>query len=628
MADGRWQMAGGRRQEELVYYFPFAICHFPFSICHLSFAIRLLNKWQTAKSKINNRKPKTKDQRPKTKDQTFNKTMRFRLSHFVLFIAFFVALGSSQAQSGREAFRLELPELNTGSISLDRSYIARTDANIIKFWIVSPFAQVINWQEVRPTINGKSASRICQQRAGMHEGAEAKLLLCDLSRFPEFKLLPDKNTFEIEAKDKAGNSYYASFVLLKGKVDVAQHDAPTELNIRRIPVSGDESLCPEIILNTPLSELKAGREIRLRGSAKSESDKIASITINGQAAFQTSNKQSKERGLGLDQKGSATNVVQFDRVVSSVGAKAVVIEATDLAGNKTQLTLPLSGKPQETMLGFSGRKFAVIIGVSDYQYNDAGLTDLAFADDDAQALYDFLIQPQGGGFNKENILFLLNEQATLNAVRDSLKRFLTRARKTDMVLFFLAGHGSPDPYDPKNLYFIVHDSKVADLKRTALPMVELKEIIETSLSAQRAVFLLDTCHSAGVSGQKIVGATSASDPNGDKQRGLALDPAEKNVINDFATKQIFKQEGRAVMTSADVNETARESAKWGGGHGVFTWTLLEGLKGEADDNGDKVVTVGELFVYVRSMVRLLTAQKQNPRAMSGLNSGLELAAVP
>ena len=47
-------------------------------------------------------------------------------------------------------------------------------------------------------------------------------------------------------------------------------------------------------------------------------------------------------------------------------------------------------------------------------------------------------------------------------------------------------------------------SKVGDLKNTGFPMTELKSIIDTKLKSKRAIFLLDTCHSAGVSGKKIV----------------------------------------------------------------------------------------------------------------------------
>jgi uncharacterized caspase-like protein len=214
-----------------------------------------------------------------------------------------------------------------------------------------------------------------------------------------------------------------------------------------------------------------------------------------------------------------------------------------------------------------------------------------------------------------------------------------------MILFFLAGHGTPDPYDKRNLYFLLHDSKVADLKNTALPMLELKQMIDRILQAKRAVFLLDTCHSAGVSGTKIIAKPSPdsavqrgllqsgtpANPSGGKKTTAESDERKLvlggNNVNDFLAKQLFNQEGRAVLTSSDVNETSAESTLWGGGHGVFTWALLEGLRGQADANTDKIITAGELFDYVSNRVRKETRNKQNPRALPGLSSGLEVAVI-
>jgi hypothetical protein len=60
---------------------------------------------------------------------------------------------------------------------------------------------------------------------------------------------------------------------------------------------------------------------------------------------------------------------------------------------------------------------------------------------------------------------------------------------------------------------------------------------------------------------------------------------------------------------------------------VFTYFLLRGLNGEADKNHDGVVTAGELFAYLQSAVPKATNGKQNPRAMGGLASGLEVSVL-
>jgi uncharacterized caspase-like protein len=238
------------------------------------------------------------------------------------------------------------------------------------------------------------------------------------------------------------------------------------------------------------------------------------------------------------------------------------------------------------------------------------LRDQAYADADARAVRDFLQRPEGGGFAAGDILLLENEQATVESLRAALGSFLPKAGPADLIFIFLAGHGGPDPYAPQNLYFMLHDTKLADMPATALPMAELQEALDYKVRAERLVVFVDTCHSAGLSGEALVAT-----------RGV-----ENNLINLYASR-LFTEAGRAVLTSSDVNEVSREGPRWGGGHGIFTWALLEGLGGEADANEDRFVTAGELFGYVRNRVRVETGFRQNPRALPGLNTDLSLAFV-
>ena len=441
---------------------------------------------------------------------------------FLLAVIFICALSvtSLSQQTSRESLALELPELNTGRMTAPRSFIARTDVNVIKFWILNPAADTIDWIKVKVRINRQSANVACSQNAA----AQGKVVKCDLNRFAGFRLQPKENLFEIEAVSRDGKSYFGSFVVL------------TDAN----------------------------------AAAKQNSE----ATKNGQISAPTK-----------------------------------------------------SGE-----LGFSGRKFAVVIGVSQYQYNDIGLNNLNFADDDADAVYNWLTR--SGGFNPQDVLYLTNKDATLSTVRDSLNRFLTKATENDLILFFLAGHGTPDPFNPTALYYLVYDSKIADLKNTGFSMSELKQIIDTKLKSKRAIFLLDTCHSAGVSGKKIVVA-KRREKTKSGERNISEDEFDERELerveikNEFSAvqQQLFASSGRAVITSSDINETSRESERWGGGHGVFTWALLEGLRGDADANADKIVTANEIFDFVRLKVRAETKQKQNPRLFLNLKADLQIAAI-
>ncbi|MFT7623158.1 MAG: putative caspase-like protein, partial [Myxococcota bacterium] len=45
------------------------------------------------------------------------------------------------------------------------------------------------------------------------------------------------------------------------------------------------------------------------------------------------------------------------------------------------------------------------------------------------------------------------------------------------------------------------------------------------------------------------------------------------------------------------------------GHGVITWSLLEGLKGKADFDSDRAVTIRELVTFVESEVARMSREK-------------------
>ncbi len=260
---------------------------------------------------------------------------------------------------------------------------------------------------------------------------------------------------------------------------------------------------------------------------------------------------------------------------------------------------------------FGGRRYALVVGVSRYKFHEGGLNDLEYADADSRSIADFL--KTRAGFKDADISYLENENATVENVRAAVDLFLDRARENDLVFLFVASHGTQDPFDPKNLYLVLHDSKVTNMSRTALNMSELQTLFTTRLRAKRMVILIDACHSGGVDAAPVSGARQ-------------LERNENNTFNVYAEK-LFSGEGRALLTSSDVNEISQEGKKWGGGHGVFTWAVLEGLGGVADVNRDRVVTTGELFDFVSDKVREQTNGRQSPRALAGTNRDFPLTTV-
>ena len=520
----------------------------------------------------------------------------------------FIRMVGGQEASLRAPFSLELPDVGGAPITEPEVNIPTSNLHKLRLRVRKPYADVINYGKIYTKINGEAAVVI--QTPGRDRNDHI-LLTLDLDKYPRFKLRPGRNVIEIQAVDSGAHSYYASYVLLAG---AGSNDDPAQFagaTIETATVSaGPDRQPPTVYLTNPSGGALARRLARsliAQGVVTDDSGVVASVTVNGQPATLAPATGSRLL-VPIVTKTEAASFAFERAVVIGDAVSALIIEAKDQAGNLTRLTLPLNPKPLPPPDGgFAGRKFALIVGVS--RYRDEGINDLQFADADARELRDFLRRTEGGGFKPDDILYLENEQATIESVNGALDRILSQAGPNDLILLFIAGHGGPDPYAPQNLYYVLHDTRISDLSHTALLMTTLQEKLDLA-RARRALVFIDTCHSAGLSGVQPTGG-----------RGL-----ENNLINLYSAK-LFKEEARAAITSSDVNELSYENKRWGGGHGVFTYALLEGLRGQADANADSLITAGELFAYVRDRVRFETGFKQNPRSLYNFSDDFTLAFV-
>jgi WD40 repeat protein len=275
------------------------------------------------------------------------------------------------------------------------------------------------------------------------------------------------------------------------------------------------------------------------------------------------------------------------------GRREVEIVAEDQAGLRAQESFVVErAREIRAAEPGKGRRLALIVGISSYQ--DPSI-NLEFADDDAKALYDLLTSPELGPatFQRENVRLLLNDQATAAHINSGLREFLQAARENDFVLFYFAGHGVPDPNRLSDLYLMAHDTKPANIAGTGLLMRHVREAI-SEIEARDVLVLTDACHSAGMAAPKSI-------------RNLSVNP----VHQSFLDKMVHASGGLAILTASEAAQVSYENRKWNQ-HGVFTHFLLEGLKGAADRDRDRIVSLGELMEFVRDQVRDATSLKQIP----------------
>ena len=238
--------------------------------------------------------------------------------------------------------------------------------------------------------------------------------------------------------------------------------------------------------------------------------------------------------------------------------------------------------------------WAVVVGISKYVHAP---WNLDYANRDAVEFAKTIRADAGGRF--QEVKELIDEAATLGNINRALKSFLKKPDIDDVVLLYFACHGAPDPDRPENIYLLMHDTEPDEIAATALPIREIREALKVTIRAERIVILADTCHSGGL--DVFAG-----------RRGID----QSGVVNTYLQDLSQSHGGVALLTSAAANETAVEDRRWGGGHGVFTHFLLEGMRGKADGYGGKPrdgkVAVRELFEYVRDMVKKETGDAQHP----------------
>jgi len=116
--------------------------------------------------------------------------------------------------------------------------------------------------------------------------------------------------------------------------------------------------------------------------------------------------------------------------------------------------------------------------------------------------------------------------------------------------------------------------------------------IFSRIQAERIIFLVDSCYSGAGGGRTILAHSGRA------------------VLSDDFLNRIAQGKGRIILTSSRENEVSSESDQLK--HGYFTYHLLEGLKGKADLNGDNIIDLDEISLYLNKHVPEATNNAQHP----------------
>jgi WD40 repeat protein len=249
--------------------------------------------------------------------------------------------------------------------------------------------------------------------------------------------------------------------------------------------------------------------------------------------------------------------------------RAMAFSKDRIESNPMEITVTLRGAERQSDLHL------VLVGVNRYKNNALNLT---YAEPDATGMKEFF-RAEGVKrlFKEVHVYPLLNDQATGANIRRLFGEVEKKAQPQDTLLIYLAGHGDTIG---EEWYFIPHDAVTpeieADLKRDGISNTAISDAIKRC-KAQKVFVMIDACKSG-----KLILAMRSTE-------------ARKALV------QLARSTGTYIISASTDQQYAAEIKDLG--HGVFTYTLLEGLQGKG---GEKKVTVEGLIHYVKNRLPELT----------------------
>jgi len=226
-----------------------------------------------------------------------------------------------------------------------------------------------------------------------------------------------------------------------------------------------------------------------------------------------------------------------------------------------------------------GNTYAVVVGISKYTY----IKPLLYADEDAKLFKGFLKSPAGGNVKEDNIYMLLNEEA--KAANFWVKGMAWLREKHlkagDKLYIYLAGHG--DAIDKDEYFFLTYDCNPSGDKNNY--------IVTGNIQLYNLKTRIKELHDQGIQVFLIIDACRSNElPGGEK--------GQHDLINGI----VQKESGEIMMLSTNAGNVSWEDSRIGGGHGLFTYYLIDGLSGMADKNHDNIISLYELNSYVSDKV--------------------------
>lgn len=246
--------------------------------------------------------------------------------------------------------------------------------------------------------------------------------------------------------------------------------------------------------------------------------------------------------------------------------------------------------------------YALLIGVGATTYYPRW--SLPVTVKDVQAIHKILIDPDLCAYpdDEQHVRVLQDDSATGGAILENLAWLSLQAAHDPeaTVIVYYSGHGWLDTSTGR-YYLIPGDIDPIDFIGSALSAEDFTVALH-SIAARRLLVFVDSCHAEGM-------ATSKGSPDFRLPRGF-----EKSAIPENLVVKLAQRRGRAVFSSSsgDQSSWVRPDATMS----IYTYHLIEALKGAGNKPGDTVVSVSNIMNYlgrtVEQSARTLCHSRQIP----------------
>src|SRR5215472_16609556 len=223
-----------------------------------------------------------------------------------------------------------------------------------------------------------------------------------------------------------------------------------------------------------------------------------------------------------------------------------------------------------------GRRLGLIIGVNKYQ--DAAFRPLKFAETDARAIAQWLVNAQGGKWSPSDVQLVFGAQATSELVESLVTQVCVNvARPDDVVLIYFAGHAFID--EMKNEGHLALANTYYDQPATGLNLLSLARYALSKSRASQILVILDCFQTGNIWNMR---RTSLFD--------------SKPVLGPMLLNALQQWNGRMFLCSCRGNAMAPEVGERN--LRLLAHRLIVGLSGSASDEVTGQVTLQRLHAFL------------------------------